>query len=206
MPTATVEDFLGVLMDDMLVNAFSARPGESVDWATPGQANPVVPEWAGIEGLAERLALPGDLGVPGDGPAPPALAGNIQGDAKRFIELASQYVGVPYVWGGTSAKGLDCSGLIQLAASQMGVKVPRVSRDQARVGVQINSLADAQPGDLIAFPGRGQAVGHIGIYMGGGKMLHAPRTGRNVVIEDIGNRKIATIRRLFQGEPSGSSA
>jgi cell wall-associated NlpC family hydrolase len=106
---------------------------------------------------------------------------------------ALQYVGVPYVWGGNdAATGLDCSGFTKLVYGSLGVDLPRVSTDQAKVGTPVASLADARPGDLLAF---GSPVDHVGIYLGDGRMVHAAGTGRSVEVADV-YRTPTTIRRL----------
>lgn len=119
------------------------------------------------------------------------------------VEAAKKYLGVPYQWGGTDpAKGLDCSGLVQRVYRELGVELPRVSYDQAKAGTAVASLADARPGDLIAF---GSPVNHIAIYVGDGKILHAPRTGDVVKISDI-HRPITAIRRVVPESLTGQLA
>jgi hypothetical protein len=114
------------------------------------------------------------------------------GDA--VVGSASKYLGVPYVWGGTDpSKGLDCSGLVQRAYKDLGIDLPRVAADQARAGTPVASLADAKPGDLVAF---GSPVDHIGIYAGNGKMVVAPHTGDVVKVQDIAPRTPTAIRRI----------
>lgn len=106
------------------------------------------------------------------------------GDAGRrgsVIDLAKQYIGTPYVWGGTQPGGLDCSGLIQLAMKQAGISVPRVSWDQLAMG-QRTDVKDLQPGDLVGFHGGS----HVALYLGNGQILEAPRTGLNVRIRSLG--------------------
>lgn len=86
-----------------------------------------------------------------------------------------KHLGTPYLWGGTDpAVGLDCSALVQHAYRDIGVELPRVSRDQARMGAEVANIDAAIPGDLVAF---GSPVDHIAIYVGNGKILQAPRTG-----------------------------
>lgn len=112
----------------------------------------------------------------------------------EVVSTARKYLGVPYVWGGTDpAKGLDCSGLVQLVYKELGVDLPRVSRDQAQEGRPVASLAEAQPGDLLAF---GSPVHHIGIYIGDGKMIEAPRPGLSVRVSDVYETPSA-IRRVL---------
>lgn len=104
-----------------------------------------------------------------------------------------KHLGTPYLWGGTDpAVGLDCSALVQHAYRDIGVELPRVSRDQARMGAEVASIEAAVPGDLVAF---GSPVDHIAIYVGNGKILQAPRTGDVVKISEI-SRPITTIRRV----------
>lgn len=114
--------------------------------------------------------------------------------ASAVIGAAMEELGVPYLWGGTTSAGWDCSGLVQHAYRQAGVSLPRVSRDQARMGVEVPGIDQALPGDLVAFGH--PTVDHIGIYVGNGQMLHAPRRGDVVKIGPI-QRKIATIRRVL---------
>lgn len=104
------------------------------------------------------------------------------------VAEAKKYLGLPYVWGGTSKdKGVDCSGLVQSVYKSLGYDLPRVSADQARSGTPVKSLAEARPGDLIAWDNssRNNGADHIAIYIGGGKMIEAPRTGLNVRIVDV---------------------
>jgi cell wall-associated NlpC family hydrolase len=109
------------------------------------------------------------------------------------IDLAQQHLGVPYVWGGESPAGFDCSGLIQYVYRQLGVSLPRVAADQARVGQPVAGLADAVPGDLVAF---NDPVDHIGIYAGNGLMVVAPKTGDVVKVQAI-HQEPTAIRRVL---------
>lgn len=118
---------------------------------------------------------------------------------------AKKYLGVPYVFGGTSASGLDCSGLVQRVFKDLGIDVPRLVSGQSKVGTEVPSLAQAQPGDLIVTNG-GE---HIVIYAGNGKVIHAPSEGRNVSLVDnwMKDSDIVTIRRVVpQSAPAASGA
>ena len=120
-------------------------------------------------------------------------SGSAAGQA--VIEAAKEHLGVPYLWGGTDEhNGFDCSGLIQDAYEQIGVDMPKWSRHQATMGVEVASIAEALPGDVLAF---GDPVNHVALYVGDGQMLHAPRTGEVVKIEEI-DRPIASIRRIVK--------
>jgi soluble lytic murein transglycosylase-like protein len=123
------------------------------------------------------------------------------------VNEAKKYLGLPYVWGGTDPKvGLDCSGLVQLVYKNLGYDLPRVSADQARAGRPVASMAEAQPGDLIAWDNssRNNGVDHIAIYIGNGKMIEAPRTGLDVRIVDVPSTP-DVIRRILP-ESTGVSA
>lgn len=122
----------------------------------------------------------------GDGAEVPTDGFATSGDA--VVAEARKYLGLPYVWGGTDPKkGLDCSGLVQLVYKNLGYDLPRVSNQQATVGQPVASMAEARPGDLIAWDNssRNNGVDHIAIYIGNGKMIEAPRTGLNVRIIDV---------------------
>jgi cell wall-associated NlpC family hydrolase len=96
------------------------------------------------------------------------------------VGIAMRYLGVPYVWGGASPSGFDCSGLVMYAYGQMGVSLPHYTGAQWNVGVPV-SRGDLQPGDLVFFDG----LGHVGIYIGGGQFIHAPHTGTVVQISSL---------------------
>jgi cell wall-associated NlpC family hydrolase len=94
------------------------------------------------------------------------------------ISVASRYVGVPYVSGGTSPSGFDCSGFTQYVFAQVGISLPRSSSAQGSVGTKI-PRSEAQPGDLIWSPG------HIAIYAGGNSQIDAPRPGKTIQFRSI---------------------
>jgi len=96
------------------------------------------------------------------------------------VGIAMQYLGVPYVWGGSTPGGFDCSGFVMYVYSQVGVSLPHYTGAQWGMGVPV-SESDLQPGDLVFFDG----LGHVGIYIGGGEFIHSPHTGDVVRIDSL---------------------
>jgi peptidoglycan DL-endopeptidase CwlO len=105
--------------------------------------------------------------------APPARYGGVVG-------IAMQYLGVPYLWGGASPSGFDCSGFIMYVYAQVGVSLPHNAAAQYGVGTPV-SRDQLEPGDLVFFDG----LGHAGIYIGGGQFIHSPHTGDVVKISSL---------------------
>ncbi|MBU3153380.1 NlpC/P60 family protein [Clostridium estertheticum] len=102
--------------------------------------------------------------------------------SNALISYASQFLGLPYVWGGTSpTNGFDCSGFTQYVFAHFGVDIPRVSEDQQNVGTLV-SRENLQPGDLVFF---GTPAHHVGIYVGNGNMINAPHTGAVLRIQSL---------------------
>lgn len=104
--------------------------------------------------------------------APASVAGS------AVLQIAARYVGVAYVYGGTTPAGFDCSGFTQYVFAQLGISIPRIAYDQRSAGTVV-SRADAQPGDLIWTPG------HVGIYAGGNLQIDSPRPGKTVQFRQI---------------------
>ena len=103
-------------------------------------------------------------------------AGNTS-TAQAIVNAAYSQLGTPYVWGGTTPyRGLDCSGLTQYCHRQAGISIPRTSGPQGSNGMKVS---DPQPGDIVCY------YGHVGIYIGGGQMIHAPQPGDVVRIQSV---------------------
>lgn len=117
---------------------------------------------------ADRAAA--DAAAAANNAIPPVVAGN------AVLEIAARYVGVPYVHGGTTPDGFDCSGFVQYVFAQLGISLPRSSGDYYNVGVRVT---DPQPGDIIVTPG------HVGIYAGPNLQIDAPRPGKTIQFRAI---------------------
>jgi len=99
-----------------------------------------------------------------------AVGAPVSANGNAIIEIAARYVGVPYVYGGTTPNGFDCSGFTAYVFAQLGIPLPRTSGAQRNVGIEV-SRADARPGDLVMHPG------HVAIYAGDDQLIDAPQPG-----------------------------
>ena len=109
------------------------------------------------------------------------VASNPKGQA--LIDEAAKYLGTPYVWGGTTPNGFDCSGFMQYVCAKNGISINRVADDQMRNGTAV-SKNQLEPGDLVFF-GSGGYASHVGMYVGDGMMIHSPSTGKSIMYSDI---------------------
>lgn len=124
---------------------------------------------------------------------PVELLSDVSGTAKSVIEEASKYLGVPYVWGGTTPSGFDCSGLMQYCFAKYGINLPRVSQDQQNAGIKV-PLDQIKAGDMVFF---GYPAHHVGLYIGNGQYLHAPQTGDVVKISQLNPSKVSSVGRVI---------
>ena len=110
-----------------------------------------------------------------------------EGRIKSMLKRALTLLGTPYRWGGTSPEGgFDCSGLVgYVFRNSLGIELPRISRDMATVGELIVDRSALAEGDLVFFSRRGKHVDHVGIYIGNGQFVHAPRTGKDVEVSNL---------------------
>jgi hypothetical protein len=140
------------------------------------------------DGIAGAVGFSFAIGRAGSGagaggveraPPPPEPPRTITGNAQGVVRTALDALGTPYVWGGTQANGFDCSGLVQWAYRRHGIRLPRMSRDQASSGSEITPVVDAlRPGDILLFAAQpGGGVTHVGMYVGEQTFIHSSSTG-----------------------------
>ncbi|MCO6006134.1 NlpC/P60 family protein [Actinoallomurus purpureus] len=131
------------------------------------------------KGLLRQAGEPTKAGGSGGGGT---YNGPASGPARMAVQYAYAQLGKPYIWGGTGPKGYDCSGLTMMSWRAAGVNLPRVVPDQYNATRHV-SKSDLQAGDLVYF----DDMGHEGIYVGGGKFIHAPRTGEVIRLDSMSN-------------------
>lgn len=171
----------------------SARSGHGgwVEVACPWQPSARDPR--GYPGWARRAHLiPDDTGAHEAPPPDESWSLGAQEAQQPILAFARQHLGLPYLWGGMSPLGLDCSGLVHLAHREVGSIVPRDAKDQQDACAPVR-LDDVRPGDLYFFAHPGRAAHHVGIVTGPGRMIHAPQTGREVVEERLTAVRWATL-------------
>ena len=132
--------------------------------------------------LAEQsqLALSTDPGFGVSASTPDGISVAPPSQYTGVVGIALHYLGTPYVWGGSSPAGFDCSGFVAYVYAQVGVSLPHYTGAQWNMGVPV-SRDQLEPGDLVFFDG----LGHVGIYIGGGQFVHAPHTGDVVKISSL---------------------
>lgn len=172
--------------------------------------DPMAQSTVAVQAPLEAVA-PVDLASPDNAPLAAQIAALQQAQSspstssrvKTVLQRAFALLGTPYRWGGTSPeRGFDCSGLVGYVFRTIGIELPRVSRAMVNEGTPVSDRTALAEGDLVFFGKRGR-VDHVGIYIGEGKFLHAPRTGRDVTVSSLSNgywsQKYLEARRLATG-------
>ena len=177
------------------------HPTQPIERAVPAPAAEVAEVAGPAETAAPLAPLVPDGLAPSPSVAPGAPATAAPSDPfilERVALTARRMVGIPYHYGGNDPRGFDCSGLVFYAYREAGVLVARTSREQLRASQPLD-VDQALPGDLVFFR-TSKRASHVGIYLGGQRFIHAPSTGRAVVIERLDDeyylRHRIQIRRL----------
>ena len=111
---------------------------------------------------------------------------------KSVAEYALQFVGNPYVYGGTSlTNGADCSGFVMSVYANFGVSLPHSSKSDRSQGAAVDGLANAQPGDLVCYSG------HVALYIGNGQIVHASNAKTGIIVSNADYKKVLAVRRIF---------
>ena len=141
---------------------------------------PVEPETPSEPQTPAQPETPSEPQIPAEPetPSEPQTPEENQSAAQQIVSAAYSFLGIPYVWGGTTTAGFDCSGMVQAAHAAAGISIPRVSWDQGAAGVEV-SASEALPGDIVYYGW------HVGIYIGNGQMIHAPEEGDVVKISTV---------------------
>ena len=203
MPSYAAEGSYGIVTASVLnirqgATTASAIVGQAangtcltVHWLEPGWARI---SYGGVEGyvsLDYLRVMSGEMPSRGDA---------VSSRGQAVVELAKQYLGTPYRYGGAAPGGFDCSGFVYYIYSQMGVTLNRVAADQMTNGTWVDK-GNLQPGDIVGFTNSSGYINHVGIYAGNGMMIHSPQTGDVVKFESIvtGNYagRLTCGRRIF---------
>lgn len=181
------------LVSDGLINSYYIAPPNEVVFTTPkparGTNDTRLPSY--------QAAKPAEVREPHPGSKP-------SGERDMgFIaaRTAERFIGIPYQWGGdTVVDGMDCSGFVRAVYNLCGVSIPRTSREQYKAGSPVTK-ADLKDGDLLFFGASESAINHVGIYVGNGKFVHAPKRGEEIktaaIDESYFERRFVGARRYF---------
>ena len=110
--------------------------------------------------------------------------------ARRAVETGDEYVGVPYVWGGSTPRGFDCSGFVKYVYRENGVYLPRTSRQMAHAGRSVPArIRSLREGDLMLFTGKKGVISHVALYAGNNQILHSSSSGHGVRYDDLSSNR-----------------
>lgn len=189
----------GKLVREKLIDTFYIAPPNEVVFSKPREAGwqKSAPEEISQSRQPLKPVVPRTLA---DKPQPrPAKKEKDMGEIAA--RTAERFVGIPYRWGGENVvDGMDCSGFVRAVYNLCGLSIPRTSRDQFKAGEAVERQ-ELQDGDLIFFGAAADKINHVGIYVGDGKFVHAPRRGEEIRVASIGDsyfeKRYVGARRYF---------
>jgi len=172
---------------------YPAWAGDRNKWGqAPGRGNPTVASY--VRGVMSKMGAYA-VSNPAQAQAMAPTGGDVSNIRNRIVQTAMGYLGTPYVWGGKTPNGFDCSGLTSYVYKQFGVNLPAWSNHQSAFGTRTN-ISYARPGDLVGW----NKGGHVAIYIGNGKILHSPRPGQKVQIRSLfRNEAVYAVRLALPG-------
>jgi len=190
------------LVADRLIDTYYIAPPNEIVFARPQGPGVQTPRPDQIKNPPEK-ARPGRLKpvVPPDRPPEKTAARGDRDMGAIAARTAERFVGIPYRWGGENVvDGMDCSGFVRAVYNLCGLSIPRTSRDQFKAGESV-AKEQLQDGDLVFFGSSGEAINHVGIYVGNGRFVHAPRRGEEIrvasVDESYFEKRFVGARRYF---------
>jgi cell wall-associated NlpC family hydrolase len=140
---------------------------------------------------SEKRRAPGGSSTGSSGSASTSrVSASAARSARRVLDSGEELIGTPYVWGGSTPAGFDCSGFVQYVFREHGVELPRTSRQMAHAGVHVPArIASLAPGDLMLFDGTSSTISHVAIYAGNGRILHSSASAHGVGYDRLDDTK-----------------
>ncbi|GFE62786.1 NlpC/P60 family protein [Geobacter sp. AOG2] len=194
------------LVADRMINSFYIAPPHQIVFTGPREAGWQKPpaEELTPPRAAEVPKTPKDRGKTGErGESIRQKSARSSGDMGAIAaRTAERFVGIPYRWGGENVvDGMDCSGFVRAVYNLCGLSIPRTSRDQFKAGDPVRK-DDLRDGDLLFFGSSADSINHVGIYVGNGRFVHAPRRGEDIKVSGVDEsyfeRRFVGARRYFQ--------
>lgn len=181
------------LVSDGLISSYYIAPPNEVVFTAPGPARGS----SDTRPPTYQTAKPAEIHEP----RPASKSSNERDMGYIAARTAERFIGIPYQWGGdTVVDGMDCSGFVRAVYNLCGVSIPRTSREQYKAGTPV-SRAELKDGDLLFFGSSESSINHVGIYVGNGKFVHAPRRGEEIktaaIDESYFERHFVGARRYF---------
>lgn len=187
------------LVAERMIDSYYIAPPNEVVFSRPKGPGWQKPQPDEIKNSGEHLQPV----VPAESPAKPPVktAKDTKDMGAIAARTAERFVGIPYRWGGDNVvEGMDCSGFVRAVYNLCGLSIPRTSRDQFKAGDDVNRN-DLRDGDLVFFGSSADKINHVGIYVGDGKFVHAPRRGEEIKItavkESYFEKRFVGARRYF---------